>query len=233
MYTWWYIIHNILYITLPSKWLLKGIYRDQRQCDCTNSPCTVQKTDLLFLIGMPLCWRSYSLSFSLWVSSTISVNKRALTCSKPINLIRGQVCQLAMSRENQSLSASSWCSKHIHPSNSIVACELLPGGYCNMVSINTLKCPSTRNWTLTAQSVLCWWSWPLKWYDRMSDYFLYFYHKGIKILKSLQLWFTDFAILMYSLQVIIDSLHTSHHTELDVSFICNRGCANTFEHWIM
>lgn len=67
-----------------------------------------------------------------------------------------------MSRENQSLSASSWYSKHIHPYKSIVACELLPGGYCNMLSINTLKCPSTRNWSLTAQSVLCWWSWPLK-----------------------------------------------------------------------
>lgn len=84
------------------------------------------------------------------------VNKRASTCSQPINLACGQVCQLAMSRENQSLPASSWCSKHIHPYKRIVACELLPGGYCNMVFINTLKCPSTRNWTLTAQSGLCW-----------------------------------------------------------------------------
>lgn len=116
-----------------------------------------------FLIGR--CVEDLTLTIFLWVSSTISVNKRALTCSKPINLIRGQVCQLAMSGENQYLSTSSWCSKHSHPSKSIVACELLPGGYCNMVSINTLKCPSTRNWTLTAQSVLCRWSWPLREYD--------------------------------------------------------------------
>lgn len=83
----------------------------------------------------------------------------SLQLCQPINLIQAQVCQLAMSGENQSLSASSWCLKHIHQSKRIVACELLPGGYCNMVSINTLRCPSTRNWTWTAQcAVLMRWT---------------------------------------------------------------------------
>lgn len=144
MYMWYYIIPNIHHIAI------KVAFKRNLQ----GPKATWLHKQCLYVEDL-----------TEWVSSTISVNKRALTCSKPINLIRGQVCQLAMSRENQSLSASSWCSKHIHPSKSIVACELLPGGYCNMVSINTLKCPSTKNWTLTAQSVLCWWSWPLKEYD--------------------------------------------------------------------
>lgn len=105
----------------------------------------------------------------------------------------------------------------MQPSKRIVACELLPGGCCNMVCIKTPKCPSTRSWSWPDYRARRQLSWP-------------FENSAHERIKLLWLWLRNIPFWP-DLMLLIDAAYIS--LLLARCFIYKCECSNTWKGWII